>query len=45
MLMELLQLNNNNRGACLTGPFNNDIIITNNQLKENIYNETKSKHY
>ena len=35
---------NNNRGACLTGPFNNDIMITNQQLKENIYNETKSKH-
>ena len=35
----------NNRGACLTGHFNNDIMITNNQLKDNIYNETKSKHY
>ena len=34
---------NNTRG-CLTAPYKNDIMITNNQLKEDIYNETKSKH-
>ena len=28
----------------LTITFKNDIMITNNQLKEDIYNETKSKH-
>jgi hypothetical protein len=30
--------------TCLTAPYKNDIMITNNQLKEDIYNETKSKH-
>ena len=31
-------------GQRLTRRNKNDIMITNNQLKENIYNETKSKH-
>ena len=39
-----VKLNYNNTRGCLTTPFKNDIMITNNQLKEDIYNETKSKH-